>query len=324
MSLEKIINCIKNNKSFLITSHKNLEGDALGTELAFFRLLKAMGKKAIIVNEDRLPPRFDFLPGINNIKKFNKKNLKYIKFDCFVALDCSDLRRCGEVSRINIDNKIVLNIDHHRSNEKFGDIDWIEPGASSCSEMIYKLYKKLNVTIDKDTALLLYVGILTDTGSFRYANTTSLAHKIVAELLKYKLDIRGIYKYVYENITFYELRLLNKILPTIKFCHHGKVAWFQIDRNILKNKKISFDLTEYVLSFARAIKDVEVAVSFKENLGKKYQTRVNLRSEGKVDVNKIACFFGGGGHRTASGCTIKGKIEKVKRKVLNKIKKSLK
>lgn len=322
MSLKKLIACIKSNKNFLITTHTNLEGDALGSELAFYRLLKRLGKGATIINEDDLPYGYDFLPDIKNIKKF-KPNIKDVAFDCFVVLDCSDLKRTGGVYRLNTDNKPTLNIDHHISNEKFGDVNWVEPNISSSCEMIYRLYKTLRIPFDKDTATLLYAGILTDTGSFHYPNTTGLTHQAVSELLRYDLDIVQIYKNVYENIPFQDMKLLSKILPTIRRQLKGKIAWFQIKKNLLKNKKISFDLTEHILGFARAIKDVEVAVLFKENLGTKDEVRVNLRSQGKIDVNRIARFFGGGGHKTAAGCTIIGRTEEVRKKVLKKIKESL-
>lgn len=323
MSLKKVVACLKRNKKFLITSHTNLEGDALGSELAFYRLLKKLGKTASIINEDELPYGYDFLPGINKIRKF-KKNFKNIKFDCFVVLDCSDLKRTGEVYKLNLGHQPILNIDHHISNERFGDINWVESDSSSCCEMIYKLYKRLGLGLERNAAISLYVGMLTDTGSFHYSNTTSFTHKVASELLKYNLDARKIYHYVYENIPFVDMQLLGKILSAIKRGLSGKIAWFQVKRNMLKNKKLSFDLAEYLLSFARAIKDVEVAVLFKENLGVRDEIRVNFRSQGKVDVNKIAKVFGGGGHRTASGATIKGKIDSVRKKVLTKIKENLK
>lgn len=323
MSLKKTVACIKSHKSFLITTHINPEGDALGSELAFYRLLKAMGKKAVVVNEDSPPYGYDFLPGINIIKKF-KKNLKNIKFDCTVLIDCSDLKRSGGVLKVNMADKTILNIDHHISNKKFADINWIEPNCASCAQMIYKLYKKLGLALDRDTAMLLYVGILTDTGSFHYSNTTSATHKIVSELLKYDLDVHKIYKNLYESIPFEDMKLLTKILPTMRLIARGRIIWFQIPASLLKGRRVSFDLTENILSFGRAIKDVEVAVLFKENLGVKDEVRVSLRSESaRVDVNKIARFFGGGGHKTASGCTINGKIEQVIKKVLKKIRESI-
>jgi len=321
MSLKKVVDCVKRHKNFLITSHANPEGDALGSELAFYALLKKLGKSATIVNEDDFPCEYGFLPQKFNVKKF-RKNMKSIKFDCFVVLDCSDLKRTGEVYRVNERHKPTLNIDHHISNQRFGNINWVEPYTSSCAEMIYKLYKRLHVPFDRNIAISLYVGMLTDTGSFHYPNTNSLTHKAVSELLKYKLDIQQIYKNVYENITLSDMRFLAKILPRMKCDPGGKIAWFQIKRNMLKNRKLSFDLTDYMLTFARAIKGVEVVALFKENLGVENEVRVNLRSQGKIDVNRIAQFFGGGGHKTASGATVRGKIDQVRKKVLAKIKES--
>ena len=325
MSLKKCVECIKRNKRFLLTVHTNPEGDALGAELAFYNLLKKLGKSALIINEDEVPYGYNFLPGINNIQKKirNKRHLKKIDFDCFVILDCSDPQRTGEIYKINTQGKPFLNIDHHISNNKFGDVNWIEPYTSSTSEMIYKLFKKLRVPFDKDTATCLYVGILTDTGSFRYSNTSGSTHKAVADLLRFKLNVPQIYKNIYENIPFDDMKLLGKILPDMRHEAGGKIIWFQVEKNLLRNKKLSFDLTEHVLSFGRAIKDGEVTVLFKENLGVKDEIRVNFRSQGKVDVNKIAQFFGGGGHKTASGATVHGKINQVRRKILAKIKESL-
>jgi len=299
-----------------------MEGDALGSELAFYGILKKLGKKATIVNEDALPYGYEFLPNIDKIIKY-KDNLKEIKFDCFVALDCSDLSRTGEVYRLNTKEKPVINIDHHISNQNFGNINWVESHASSCSEMIYKLYQALRLPLDRDTAILLYTGILTDTGSFRYPNVTSFTHKVVSKLLKFNLDIPQIYKSIYENIAFPDTKLITRILPGIRQDAKGRIIWFQIKQNMLRNKKLSFDLSENILSFGRAIKDAQVVVLFKENLGVKNEIRINFRSQGKVDVNKIAQFFDGGGHKTASGATVRGKIDDVRRRVLAKIKESL-
>jgi phosphoesterase RecJ-like protein len=322
MSLKKLVACIKRNRNFLITSHINLEGDALGSELAFYRLLKSMGKSATILNADGLPHEYDFLPNINKINRLGKKP-KDIKFDCLVVLDCSDLGRCGGVSKLNSHRKPVLNIDHHISNKKFGDINWVDAHFSSTSEMVYRLYKELGLPLNREVATFLYVGILTDTGGFRYPNTTSLTHEIVSHLLKYSLDISQIYKKIYEDVSFEDMKLLSKMLSNIRRQANGKIAWLEIRRNMLKDRRIFFDLNDYILSFARAIKDVEVVVLFKEELKGKSEISVNLRSRGKVDVNRIASFFGGGGHRTASGCTIPGKIGAVRKKVLAKIRESL-
>ncbi|MBI4707006.1 MAG: bifunctional oligoribonuclease/PAP phosphatase NrnA [Candidatus Omnitrophica bacterium] len=322
MSLKKAAAAIRKNKTFLISTHTNPEGDALGSELAFYILLKKLGKTGILMNEDDIPYGYDFLPGVENIRKY-KSNIRNLKFDCFVVLDCSDLKRTGEVYRINPENKPIINIDHHISNQYFGAVNCVDPHASSCSEIIFRLYKEMGVSFDSQSALSLYVGILTDTGSFRYSNTTSSTHKAVAELLKFGLNVSQIYKNTYENIPYQDIKLLSQVLPTMKRAGAGKIAWFQLRHNLLRNKKLSFDLTDNLLSFARSVKGVEVCILFKENLGVRNEVRINFRSQGKVNVNDIAFFFGGGGHKTASGATVHGNIDSVRAKVIARVKKSL-
>ena len=137
MSIKKVINCIKKNKVFLITTHQNLEGDALGSEIAFYILLRKLGKKATMVNQDPTPQEYRFLKGASLIKRY-RHNMKY-KFDVLVVLDCSDKSRSGCVADLAVSGQPVINIDHHISNDKFGEINWILPDASSVSEMIYQL-----------------------------------------------------------------------------------------------------------------------------------------------------------------------------------------
>ena len=324
MSVKKAVACIRKHKNFLITSHTNLEGDALGSELAFYRLLRKLGRRAVIVNQDGLPYGYDFLPGKNIPKRLKDISVQNLRFDCFAVLDCSDLNRTGEVYKLHAGQGTLLNIDHHISNDRFGDVNWVEPYYSSCCEMIYQLYKNLHIDFDRESALCLYVGLLTDTGSFRYSNTSSRVHEAVAELLRYGLDIPSIYKNIYKNMSFQDIKLLARLLSEMKVEMKGKLAWMQMKKSLLSKRKLDFDLSEEILSLARAIKDVEVCVLFKENLLKKNEIRVNFRSQGKTDVNKIAACFGGGGHKTASGATVRGTLDSVTKKVLAEIKKNLK
>ena len=318
MSINEVCQSIKQHDNFLICAHTNPEGDALGAQLGFYNLIKKLGKQAAIISDDRLPYGYDFLPGLKNIRRLDKGSAR-VKFDCLVVLDCADLKRTGGVYKLNHDNKPVLNIDHHISNQSFGDVNWVNAQASSCSEMIYDLYKKLRLVFDRDTALALYTGMMTDTGSFRYSNTSSSTLRAAAELLKFGVNVAQVYRYTYENIPPQEVKLLLKILSKIRFFAQGKVAAFTIDPGLAAVKSQVIDLADQVLSFGRSIKGVEVVALFKNNSGKRSEVRVNLRSQGKVDVNKIAAFFKGGGHKTAAGCTINGKIPEVYRKVIGRI-----
>lgn len=321
MSIKKVINCIKKYKVFLITAHQNLEGDALGSEIAFYKLLKKLGKTVIMVNQDSTPQEYIWLPGTGLIKEY-RRNMK-LKFDVLVMLDCSHKTRCGNVADLAISDQPIINIDHHVSNTKFGDINWLLPEASSTSEMIYQLYKSMHIKIDVDAAKALYVGVLTDTGCFRYINTSPFTHQVAAKLLEFNLNVSKIYRNIYGSISFSDMSLLPKILSTLERDVSGRIIAFRIKQGLIKGKKIYFDLTENVLSFGRLIRGSEVCVLFKEQPDQIKQIRVNLRSQGKVDVNRVAQFFGGGGHKTASGCTIKGSLQAVKRKVINKIKEQL-
>jgi phosphoesterase RecJ-like protein len=322
MNINQAIEFIKKHKRFLISSHTNMEGDALGSELSFAFLLKKLGKVPVIVNEDNIPYGYDFLPGVSMIAKYNRKN-KDVRFDCFVALDCSDLKRTGEVYRLNTQNKPILNIDHHISNSYFGTVNWVDAQACCACELVWRLYKKLKVPIGKDAATSLYAGIVTDTGSFRYSNTNSATHKIAADLIAQGIDVPAVYRNIYGNIPYDDLKLLSKILPTMQRSSDGQIVWFEIRKELLgTQKKIYFDLSESILNFARSLKGVQVVVLFKENLTKEGEVRVNFRSQGHVDVNKIAQHFGGGGHKTASGTTVKGDMPHIKREVLSMVKKA--
>ena len=323
MSLKKAAECVRKNNSFIITSHTNVEPDALGSELAFYSLLKKLKKRAVVVNAEKVPLEYSYMRGVEKIKVLSPA-LKKAKFDCFAIVDCSGLSRCGKAGVMSSRAGSILNIDHHISNDYFADVNWVEPRASSASEMVYSLFKYMRVPLDKPTARLLYLGILTDTGSFRYSNTTGDTHRIAAELLKYGLDASAIYREAYSNIPFRQMRALGEALTGIKIDRCGKLAWLSLKNNFNGRKEESFDLSEQLLSLMRAIRGVEVAVLFRKDFSGKGFVRVNLRSQGKLDVNKIAGEFSGGGHRTASGCTIAGALEKAEKKVLSKIKENIK
>jgi phosphoesterase RecJ-like protein len=317
MGLKKVIEEIKKNNSFLITTHVNVEGDALGSELALMGLLAHLGKKTLLINSDDVPEEYKFLPGIKNIKRLNQ--LKDKAFDAFIVVDCSDLGRCEKVARAVPSDTLIINIDHHISNNNFGQINWIKPYSSSTSEMIYELYKNMHVPLDRNKALCLYTGILTDTGSFHYSNTTPRSLNIAADLIGYDLEIHKIYNNIYQNIPFSDARILSEIITRMRSDMRGKVVWFSITKHFFRTRKISIDLAEHVLNFGRLIKEAEVIVLFREYSAAGGRIRVNLRSK-TLNVNKIAKIFGGGGHKNASGAIVEGTLKTVERRVIRKIK----
>ncbi|NQT23297.1 MAG: bifunctional oligoribonuclease/PAP phosphatase NrnA [Candidatus Omnitrophica bacterium] len=320
MSVNAIIDAIRKHDRFLITSHVNPEADALGSQLAMYELIKSLGKEAFCVHSDKVPAHYKFLPGAENIKRTVKKGFN---FDAVVALDCPTAKRTGRIKQFFKKAKIVINIDHHVSNTKFGDVNWVSPAASSCGEMVYTLYKKMGVAIGKKSALYIYIAILTDTGSFNYSNTSGVTHEIVSDLLGYGLKPHDISRDIYENKTVSEVKLLGKVIATLKTDTSGKIALIICTKKMLKDAKSGSHATENFINYARSIKLVDIAVFIKEDLKKRKAFHVSFRSKGSVDVNAIANFFGGGGHRNASGCTICGTLADVKRKILEKAKEAI-
>lgn len=321
--MKEVIKAIKNNKRFLITAHVNLEGDSLGSQLAMKELLIGMGKEAFILDNDPVPEHYRFLPKANEVS--NKLD-KAQDFDAAVVLDCPTMRRTGKVKDI-IDKKakVIINIDHHISNEKFGQINWVDPNASSAGEMVYRLFKEAGVKLTKEVALSLYIAILTDTGSFNYDNTSSVTHEIAGELLGYGLDPALVSESVYERRSVEDIRLLALVLDTLKLNKSGTIAYMEVTKDMIEKTGADIAKSEGLINYARSIDKVKVAVLFKEDLKEKNKINISFRSKGNgeiIDVNKVASRFGGGGHMKASGCIITGNLEEAKSKVLAEVEKA--
>lgn len=314
MSIKAIKTAIKKNSKFLITSHINPEGDSIGSQVALELLLKRLGKEAVILNESPVPHFLRFMPGTEDILKEIPADLH---FQAAIILDCPDLTRIGNVSRYIAKDTTIINIDHHISNINFGKYNWVDVEVSSTGEMIFDLYKTFKVSIRHDEAVAMYVAIMTDTGSFRYTNTSSRTHKITAELIDIGIKPNEIYGKIYETSSIQDMNLLGEALRTLRVTDDGKVAWLWVTKDMLKNTKASLEGTEGIINFARSIEGVEIAILFRET-GTEDRIKVSFRSKGSVDVNKLASFFNGGGHVTASGCTVFGKMEEVAKKVLDK------
>ena len=323
--MKEVIEAIKKYKRFLITAHINIEGDSLGSQLAMKALLVSLGKDAVIVDNDAVPEHFKFLPGADEVSSDMSGKFE---FDAALILDCPTLNRIGKVKDIIIGrHKPIINIDHHISNEKFGDINWVEPHASSAGEMVYRLFRETGVKLTKEVALSLYIAILTDTGSFNYDNTSSVTHEIAGELLGYGLDPAVVSENVYERRSVEDIKLLGMALATLKVNKEGTVAYLEVTSDMLKITGADLAKSEGLINFPRSIDKVKIAVLFKEDIKDKNKINVSFRSKGNgetIDVNKIAAIFGGGGHMRASGCVISGTLEEAKKKVLAKVEEALK
>lgn len=311
---------IKKFNKFLITTHINPEGDAIGSQVATACLLKKLGKESAMLNDSPVPNLLQFMKGTEHILKEMPHNFNY---QAVIMLDCPDIMRIGRVNDYIKKDSVIINIDHHISNTNFGRFNWVEPELSSTGEMVYDLFKAFKVKISLDEAIVLYVSIMTDTGSFRYSNTSSKTHRIAAELIDIGVKPHEMHMRIYETSSVQDTNLLGEALQTMKLTDDGKIAWLWVTKEMLKKTKASLEGTEGIINFARSIDGVEIAILFRET-GTEDKVKVSFRSKGKVDVNKLAGLFGGGGHPTASGCTVFGKIEDVEKKVLEKAKEMVK
>jgi phosphoesterase RecJ-like protein len=292
----------------------NPDLDAVCSELALAEYLRMQKKKVFIINEKPLALMHHVLSGYRQIKSLMKSRVDY---DLAIVVDCGDMGRIGKVQSILREGKPIINIDHHMTNDRFGHVNIVNPDASSTAEVIFEMFKAWNVKLTKKMAEYFYLGILTDTGSFRYQNTTSRTHQIAAELLKFGLSPTLFYRMAYEDLDSKGFKLLLKIMSCAQYFQQGKVVSLHLPSKILNQTGGAFDLKDKIFYILRMMKEVEVIVLFSQAMPKK--TRVNFRSTGKVNVAAMAKLFGGGGHRAASGCILDINIKQAQQMVLKEV-----
>jgi len=302
-------------KSFLVASHLRPDGDALGSQLALGLLLKDLGKEVEIWNNDPVPGKYVFLPQQQLIKQ---PPAKPKTFDVVFAVDNATYPRLGKVKDAISSRKYLINIDHHASNDKYGDLALIDPHAPATGQILYELFRAQNYKITLDMATNLYAAIATDTGSFQYPNTTSQCLRDCADLIDLGVDVAAVSKKIYENFPIGRLRLLQKILDNLKMSYDNKVGSFWITTEMYEETGAKPEDNEGLIDHVRSIDSVVVAALFEE--AEENKIRVSLRSKNSsVDVNKVAMHFGGGGHAEAAGARIPGDPDDVERAVLEKI-----
>ena len=309
---------IKKHRRFVVTTHYNPDADAASSALAMAIVLRAMGKKAVVVNQDALPAWLRFLPKAKNFHK--KTNLKQPLFDALIVLDCGDLGRIGGVRKW-LAREAVINIDHHITNDFFGRLNLVIPQASSTCEILFDLFKTAKIKLNKDLAVLLYAGIMTDTGSFRYDNTNAKTHQIAAWLMKFNLSAPDLYQRLYVGIPAVDIKGFVDVIHGAQLLLRKKVYCVMLSKGVMDGFSKKFDLKEKIFGFLRSVEGVEVVVILSELNPR--QTRVNLRSQNHFDVAQLASQFNGGGHTKAAGAKIEAGLAQAKKKILAAIKKSL-
>lgn len=319
MIKKKILQIIKRSESILISTHVNPDPDAICSELALAEYLRSIKKKVTIVNEAPMIERFKFFPGAARVKSLD--DVRRRSFDVAIILDCGELSRIGDVQDLIDEECQVINIDHHVTNDRFGSINFVDTKASSTAQVLYEFLTYAKCKMNRRIATNLYCGIMTDTGSFRYENTSSRTHEVAAELIKHNIKVDELYSRIYETIPLQDLAAFTQVINRFEISSRGRVVCLELTRKWTDKFTDDFDLRDAIFKFLRSIAGVEVICILTEFTRNK--TRVNLRSASYVDVAKLAHSFDGGGHKRASGCLVEAGLKEAKKKVLRKIKEAL-
>lgn len=312
--IERVIEVIDRCQRFIITSHVRLDGDALGSELALYWLLKELGKVAVVYNEDPTPENYLFLPGASQITHTMEDVSNY---DAAFILDCSELERVGKVAPRIQDIGVLVNIDHHVSNDGFCEIKLIDPQASSTGELVWRVLKAMNFKPTTEMATCLYTAILTDTGSFRYGNTTSQALQAASQMVLYGADPQLISQEIYENEPMEKIKLMARVLSSLTLEGEGKIACLTVTLEDLKETGAKRHYTEGFVDLGRRLRGVTVSLFFSQVSPDAF--KVSMRSKNDVNVEQVARKLGGGGHRNAAACELRGDLASVKKRVLETI-----
>ncbi|MBO6272089.1 bifunctional oligoribonuclease/PAP phosphatase NrnA [bacterium] len=316
MNFSNTEDIIKSAKKILIISHINPDGDALGSTCALYKAIyNRFKKRADMCTLTYLSPIYNFLPNINLAKSSYDTSLVY---DLVITVDVADIDRISNMKILFDKAKTTINIDHHKTNNNFGDYNYVVPEASSTGEVLYTLFKNSNWEIDKDTAECLYTAILTDTGGFRFDNTTENVFKIAADLVKIGANPNKIFTQCYEHKSKNYVMFQNYCINKSVFLNDDKIAYTTIYRRDFEDYKAKDDYTEGLAEQLRAIDSTDIAFIVKEIEPNKL-CKISMRSK-LYDVAEICSAFGGGGHSRAAGCSIKSSVETSVKKILDEIK----
>jgi len=319
-TFEQIGEVLRSHNSFILLSHVRPDGDAIGSQLALGFALMAMGKSVRLVNEDGLPENLAFLAGSERIETPPTEPLDV---EVAIALDTATKPRLGDGALHAASKaKIWLNIDHHVSNPKYGDLNLIDSTSPATGQILYDLITKLGLPMPAETRDAIYVAVSTDTGSFQYPSTTAKTYDMAADLTRRGLDVGGINSKTYDEQPFRKLELMRALLLTLERSPDGLVAnWMMRDQTRI-DLELRPEDSEGLIDIIRAIRGVQVAVFFEELPDGKI--RVSMRSKDRrFDVCNIATQFGGGGHALAAGIRMPGPVEEAKTRVLDAIRRRI-
>lgn len=296
---------------YLIVSHVNPDGDATGSLLAMSQIIQQLHKKGTLVNEGSTPSRFSYLPNFESILNLTQAPLER-KYKYVVCVDCADFSRMGKVADYLVDDAEIINFDHHPTNDNYGYLAMVQPHASSTCEVIFDFVRKNQLELTTSLAKCLYTGYLTDTGGYRYSNTTPKVLRDAAELVAAGVEPYEIAERALESISFEHVQLLSKSLSSIQLIFDRRVAILSLPLALLHETGASKEDAEGLVNYGRNIEGVEVAVLIRET---ENGVKVSFRSKEYVDVSRIAQHLGGGGHVRAAGCSLMMTIEEARQTI---------
>lgn len=318
MDYSKLNDIIKSSKNILIISHINPDGDTLGSMCGLYSaILDNYKKKCDMMSISKIPDVYSFLPHLNEVKNIEDYD-KSREYDLVINVDVASLDRICDAKTLFDKAKFRVNIDHHKTNNAYGDLNFINPDASSTGEVLFNCFSEMGWRVNLDAAICLYTAILTDTGSFRFDNTRPLTFDTAGKLVEIGVQPSDIYKKVYESDSKTLVMFQAHCISKAKFLDNDKIAYTIVYKKDMEKFSAGDDCMEGLTEKLRAIVTTRIAFVAKEM--KNGGTKVSMRSK-FADVAEICEVFGGGGHKFAAGCTIKAPVEEAARKVLKEISK---
>lgn len=311
MTLDNILEEIKKAEKIVILTHENPDGDAIGSSLAMYMALKEMGKNPDLIIPE-LPRVYKFMPCADEIKKEGKE-----EYDLAIAVDSATIKMLNGFSNYFEEAKVKIVIDHHGTNTMYGDINFVNPDAPACAQVLIHIIEYMGVEISKDIGTCILTGIITDTGGFQYQSTTAETFEFASGLLNKGVNVSDIYKRVMNTKSRANFELRKRAIDRMEFLEDGKIAITYITEKDMEEVNAESGDHEGIVEEGRAIEGVEVSIFIRET---PKGFRASLRSNDYVNVSDVCMMFGGGGHFHAAGCTIAQSLEQVKEKMINQVK----
>ena len=316
--IDRILEKIAESQTICVAGHVRPDGDCVGSELGLTLALRKQNKEVFCWNEDSLPQKYAFL----DPDKILQKPKANQAFDLVIATDCASFERLGVVGPAVENRKFLINIDHHQSNTRYGDLNWISEREASTGELIFRLLQAANWPITPAIADCLFTAVSTDTGSFQYPTTKPVTYHTAGELVKRGANLEIICQEVYQSFSLSRVRLLKHVYNQFHLTHRDQIAYLWLKEKDFARTGADRSDTEGLIDHIRAIEPVVVACVFEEV--QPDLVRISLRSKSpKVNVNEIAAQFDGGGHAAAAGARIAGKPLAIQRRVIGAVKKAL-